>query len=109
MQKRQWMIGAAVVGVFVAAGVMSGLTQDALRQSSLGGSIGQECEVYLVVPHTRDSFTARAHDGLRTRDDIPHKIEGVLSGVSEKSITIRRNEKIYWVNMDSVAVVKFVK
>ncbi len=109
MQRRQWMISAAVVGAFVAAGAMSGLTQDALRQSNLAGSIGQECEVYLVVPHTRDSFTARSQDGMRTRDDIPHKIDGVLSGVSEKSITIRRNEKFYWVNMDSVAVVKFAK
>jgi hypothetical protein len=52
---------------------------------------------------------ARAQDGLRTRDDIPHKIEGVLSGVGEKSITIRKNEKAYWVNLDSVAVVEFVK
>lgn len=110
MRTRRWMIGAAALaGAVGAAAMMSGLAQDSLRQSSLANSIGMECEVYLVVPHTRDSFTARAQDGLRTRDDIPHKIEGVLSGVSEKSITIRKNEKAYWVNLDSVAVVKFVK
>jgi hypothetical protein len=94
----------------VLAGLaMLGMTQDTQRQSSLTNSIGLECEVYLVVPHTRDKFTARSTDGLRTRDEIPHKIEGVLSGVAEKSITIRKNEKAYWINMDSVAVVEFVR
>lgn len=110
MQKRRWMIGvAAAAGAVVTAAVMSGMTQDTLRQSSLSNSIGLECEVYLVVPHTRDGFVARAQDGLRTRDDNPHKVEGVLTGVSEKSITVRKNEKAYWINLDSVAVVEFVK
>lgn len=108
MKTRRWLIGSAAVGgAVLATAAMSGMSQDTLRQSTLSNSIGLECEVYLVVPYTRDKFVAKAVDGLRTRDDIPHKIDGVLSGVSEKSITVRKNEKAYWINLDSVAVVEF--
>ncbi|GDX98120.1 hypothetical protein LBMAG48_05240 [Phycisphaerae bacterium] len=108
MKTRGWMIGG-VVALALASGVMLGMQQDTLRQSSLANSVGLECEVYLVVQAMREAGATKVTDGFRTRDEVPVKIEGVLSGVSDASITVRKNEKVYWVNLESVAVVQFVK
>jgi hypothetical protein len=104
---RRSHVGAGVVGLVVGTACLLGLSQDVSRDSRLANSVGLECTVYFNVPIPGSEGASRADDGLRTRDNTPRLLEGLLTGVSDESVTIRKNNKVYWINTDAVAMIEF--
>jgi hypothetical protein len=76
-------------------------------QPDLSLSIGLGCIVYLRTPPEGPGASTMVANGLNRDRNRPVTIEGTLTGVSSSAITIRNDDRVYWVNVESVSVVEF--
>ncbi|GEM_PF-1653283 len=70
-------------------------------------SVGLGCIVYLRTPPEGNSgITSNAY-GMGKDRSRPVVLEGTLTAVSPVAITLRSNDRVYWINLDTVTVLEF--
>lgn len=76
-------------------------------EPNLEKSVGLQCVVYLRVPPEGGTATTNRFGTFALDRDRPVVIEGILTGVSDDAVTMRNNERVFWINRDQVGVVMF--
>jgi len=76
-------------------------------QPNLSASVGLGCVVYLRVPPEGPSGATSVTNGLSRDRSRAVMLEGTLTGASGSAITVRSDDRVYWVNLAEVSVVEF--
>lgn len=103
---------AAVVGLVALAVGGAALAQVRDRaprdlQPDLSMSVGLGCIVYLRVPPEGPGAATKVANGLTRDRNRAVTLEGTLTGASGSAITVRSDDRVYWVNLAEVSVVEF--
>jgi hypothetical protein len=100
---------AGLVAVAVGGAAIAQVRDRAPRdlQPDLAVSVGLGCIVYLRVPPEGPSAATSVTNGLTRDRNRAVTLEGTLTGVSGSAITLRSDDRVYWVNLSEVSVVEF--
>jgi hypothetical protein len=98
-----------MVGLALSGGAWAQARDRAPRdlQPDLTVSIGLGCIVYLRTPPEGPGSATSVANGLTRDRSRPVTLEGTLTGVNGSAITLRSDDRVYWISLDAVSVVEF--
>lgn len=105
--KRRWIPAAAGgVGVLAIAMVAAAGRDDRV---SLERSVGASVFVHLRAENFADGEGAATHGGVKQVRTTIVGLDGRLTGVSDQAITVETADKVFWVPVDRIHAVEFVR